>query len=266
MQAVLHTAQRYSDRRGFAMKFKYVKTSNHEKFKTALSAVGKGAAREALGILLTGEPGTGKSRCMDHIGSECNAIYIEGLPGMTITYVRDFLAYELSVQGGSKFVQQKAIQDVFNDRRPLVIFDEAQHGLPKKAECIEYLRRIVEKAGCILVLVCHNSEKHRFGEHHLAHIATRISAVVEFKSANLADCQLYLNDLCEVGVDEGVAKQVLEQSRGRYRLMANACSTLEVLAAKLRKSALVQEDVKGFLLCEDAMKSLNRRGKINANA
>jgi len=110
------------------------------------------------------------------------------------------------------------------------------------------------------ILVCHNSEKHRFSEHKLAHIATRISAVVEFEPANLADCQLYLNELCEVSVDEGVAKQVLTQSRGCYRLMYSACSTLEALAGKLGKSILTEADIKGYLLCEDAMKALSKRG------
>lgn len=243
------------------MRYHYVKTSNHEKFITAFNAVEKSAAREARGILLTGEPATGKSRCMDHVGSEHNAIYIEGLPNMTVPYLRDLLAYELSVQGGTKFMQQKAIQEAFNGRRPFVILDEAQHGLARNAECIEYLRRVVEQAGSVLALVCHSSEKHRFGEHKLAHIATRISMVVEFKPANLADCQLYLNELCEVGVDEGVAQQVLTQSRGRYRLMSSACSTLEALTGKLGKSALTEADVKGYLLCEDVMKALSKRGQ-----
>lgn len=241
------------------MKYLYVKTSNHERFITAFSAVEKSAAREARVILLTGEPATGKSRCVDHVGSELNAIHIEGMPTMTVSYLRDLLAYELSVQGGTKFTQQKAIQDVFQERRPLVILDEAQHGLAKKAECIEYLRRITEQAGSVLVLVCHNSEKHRFGEYKLAHIATRISAVVEFKAANLADTQLYLDELCDVKVDAGVVQQVLSQSRGRYRLMSNACSSLEALAGKLGKSTLTETDVKGYLLCEDAMKALSKR-------
>lgn len=242
------------------MRYHYVKTSNHERFMSALGVVEKSVAKEARGILLTGEPATGKSRCMDHVGSELNALYIEGLPTMTVPYLRDFLAYELSVQGGTKFMQQKAIQDAFNDRRPAVILDEAQHGLAKKAECIEYLRRVVEQAGSVLILVCHSSEKHRFGEHKLAHIATRISGIVEFKPANLADCQLYLNELCEVKVDEGVAKQVLTQSRGRYRLMASACHALEALAANKGKTTLTETDVKGFLLCQDVMKALSKRG------
>lgn len=242
------------------MNLKYVQTSNHQRFMAALLAVESGAAREARIILLSGDPGTGKSRCVDNVGSERNALHIEGLPSMTVSYIRELLAYELGVLGGSKFAQQKAIQDAFNLHKQMIILDEAQHGLANKADCIEYLRRMAEQAGCTMVLVCHTTERSRFAEHKLAHIATRISSVVEFTPATLADCSLYLRDLCEVTVNDAVVQQVLTQSRGRYRLMAAACATLEALAKKLGKVELNEADTKGFLLCEDAMKSLRKGG------
>lgn len=240
------------------MKLNYVHTSNHDRFMSVVTAVETGAAREAMGILVAGEPGAGKSRTVDHFGADRNAIYIESLPGMTMNYIRDLLAYELGVTGLKGFALQKSINEAMVQRRPPIILDEAQHGLDNKANVIEYLRRIAEQAGVLLILVCHSSEKPRFAEHKLAHIATRISAVVDFKPANLADTQLYLQQLCEVSVDDGIARLVLEQSRGRYRLMASAVSTLEKLATKLKKIALVEADVKGYLLCEDAMRSLRK--------
>ena len=243
------------------MKLKYVKTSNHERFTSAVQAVETGAAREAMGILVAGEPGAGKTRTVDHFGADRNAIYIEGLPGMTMSYVRDLLAYELGVSGLKGFALQQAINNAMAQRRQPIILDEAQHGLDNKANVIEYLRRIAEQVGVLLIMVCHTAEKHRFAEHKLAHIATRISAVVDFKPATLIDTQLYLRELCEVEVDDGIAKMVLDQSRGRYRLMASAVSTLEALAGVLGKAALVEADVKGYLLCEDAMRSLRKGAK-----
>ena len=242
------------------MKYHYVKTSNHQLFTTMLSAVETRAPREARILLLAGAPGTGKSRCVDNIGAERNAIHIEGIPGMTVSYLRDLLAYELGCSGGTKFLQLKSINDLFAQRKPAVILDEAQHGLDKKADCIEFLRRICEQAGSVLILVCHNSEKHRFGEHKLAHIATRISALVDFAPATLADCVLYFAELCEVPIDNDVASQAMFQSGGRYRLLAVACRNLEDFATATGLTRLTGADTKGMMLCEDAMKSL-RKGK-----
>jgi hypothetical protein len=137
-----------------------------------------------------------------------------------------------------------------------IILDEAQHGLDKKADVIEYLRRICEQAGSMLILVCHTSERHRFGEHRLAHIATRISAVVEFKTASFEDCALYLRELCEVKVDDRVIQQAFEQSSGRYRLLTSACATLEHIGKTKGIDKLTFDDTKDFLLCQNVMQSL----------
>jgi hypothetical protein len=119
---------------------------------------------------------------------------------------------------------------------------------------------VAEKAEVVLVLVCHTSERQRFSSDKLAHIYTRIASLVELKKASLDDCGLYLRELCEVGVDEGVIAKAFEDSGGRYRLLANACKTLEAIAGKLGKAGLTQEDIKNIRLCEDAMKTI-RGGK-----
>lgn len=243
------------------MKQHYVKTSNHRTFMAAVAQVESGAAREARTILVAGEPGTGKSRCVDFFGADRNAIYVEGMPGMTLTYIRELLAYELGVQGLKNFHQQKAISDAMATRGQAIILDEAQHGLDKKAAVIEYLRRVTEQVGALLILVCHTSERHRFAEHKLAHIATRISAQVDFKPASLEDTALYLQELCDVPVDNAVIVQAFEESRGRYRLLSSACRTLEIIAQRSNKKSLVAADIKGITLCEDAMRSLRKGAK-----
>lgn len=239
------------------MKMKYVKTSNHKRFMAAVDSL-HGAAREARILLLAGAPGTGKTCTVDYYGSAVRAVHIEGMPGMTVSYIRDLLAYELGVQGGTKFSQQQAIQRVLNQQCTTIILDEAQHGLDRKADAIEYLRRIAEQAGSIFILVCHSSEQHRFGEHRLAHIATRISAVVEFMPATLEDTALYLAELCEVEIDAGIVAQAHKSSMGRYRLLTSACSTLEAVAAGKGVNKLTFADTKDFVLCENAMKSLKK--------
>lgn len=195
---------------------------------------------------------------MDNWGSKRNAVYLEGMPGMSSAFVRDYLADQTGVVATSKFAQYKELVSHFQESRQPIILDEAHHGLPNKAECIEYLRRIAEQANVILVLVCHSSERHRFGKSHVAHIATRITAAPELKEASEADCGVYLNTLCEVAVDAGIVKAVHSQTGGRYRLISNACRTLEAIAQKKGATALAAADVKGVRLCEDAMAALRK--------
>jgi hypothetical protein len=240
------------------MKHQYVKTSNHQRFHAGIAAVENRGSPEACICLLTGGPGTGKSTTVDHWASDRDAIYLEGMPGMSLSFLRDYLLDQTGVPTSTKFKEYKSLVDHFKRTSQPIILDEAQHGLPNKAECIEYLRRIAEQANVILVLVVHTSERYRFAEDRLAHIATRISDTPVLAPASLEDCGTYLNDLCEVKVDSAVVKQVFDQSRGRYRLMANAGRTLELIGNKLNKAALTGVDVKGISLCEDAMKALKK--------
>lgn len=243
------------------MKLQYVKTSNDSKFMAGVKAVENRGSPEACILLLTGEPGTGKTCTMDHWGASRNAVYIEGIPGQNLAYIADYLADQTGVRGQGKFGQFKALVEHFGTSQQPIILDEAQHGLANKAETIEHLRRIAEKSGVLLVLACHTSERHRFGGDRLAHISTRISYVAELKRATPEDCVLYLDQLCEVKVDAQIAAMVHTQSGGRYRLMANACMTLEALAKAKSLKALTAADVGKARLCEDAMAALKREAK-----
>lgn len=239
------------------MKQCYVKTSNHDRLVAGLAVAETGGSQRLA--LLTGAPGSGKSTCMDNWGAATDAILLEGIPGMSLAYLRDYLADQTGVPNVGKFQQYKQMVDHFKRTRQPIILDEAQHGLDNKAAIIEYLRRIVDQSGSILVLVCHTSEKHRFAEDKLAHIGTRVGSWIELKPASVEDVALYLAELCEVAVSAEVSALVHQQSGGRYRLMANAGRTLEVVAGKLGKRELGMADVKGMRLCEDAMKSLGIR-------
>ena len=243
------------------MKQQFVETSNFERFMAGIARLDGRGSSEACILLLTGEPGTGKTCVTDHYGSDVNAVYLEGVPGMSLSFVRDYLSRETNVYGRGKFEQYHNMVEFFRKSQFPIILDEAQHGLPVRAEVIEYLRRVAENAGVVLILVCHSSEKHRFAARGLEHISTRVSDVVELKRATLDDCAAYLKQLCEVQVDAEIAEQVFKQSGGRYRLMANAAKTLETFAKAANKTVLVSTDVKALRLCEDAMTALKREAK-----
>lgn len=236
------------------MKRHYVETSNHRAFMAGVRAVENRGSPEACILLLTGEPGTGKTAAVARFGSDRLAVRLEGVPGMTLGYLRDYIADQTGVHGKSRYHQEAGFLDYLRDTGAPIILDEAQHGLPNKGEVVEYLRRLSEKAGSLLVLVCHTSERHRFAEDRLAHIATRISDVTALKPATVADCNDYLSALCETPVEDGVAALVHDQSRGRYRLMANAVMSLEAVARSKKLAVVTADAIRGVRLCEDVMK------------
>ena len=233
------------------MKNHYVKTSNHKTFATHYAAIESRGSRERCILLLTGVPGSGKSRLVDNFGSERDAIYLEGIPGMSLSFLKDHLAAETGISGGKRFDEYRALREFLESRQVPLILDEAQHGLPHKAECIEYLRRLAELAGVPLILVCHESEKKNFGDRKHAHIADRVGSVCTLTKATLDDVALYCRELCEVELADAVISATLEQSRGLYRLMGDAVANLERIARKLGKTRLEAADIAKIPLCED---------------
>lgn len=240
------------------MKQHFVKTSNYRTFMAGVAAVEGRGSPEACILLLTGLPGTGKSCTADNWCAQHDAIYLAGVPGMSLAFLRDYLADQTGIVAMRRFAQHKGLVEHLKSSRQPLILDEAQHGLPNKAECIEYLRRVAEEANVMLILVCHTSERHRFSKERLAHIAHRVSAEPKFNTATLEDCRDYLAELCEVKVDAGIVQQVYRQSDGYYRLMSNAGRTLEAIGQKLGKTELTAADVKDVTLCQDAMKALKK--------
>lgn len=238
------------------MRKQYVKTSNWTLFLTAVQAIENTGSKEAQIMLLDGDPGCGKTAAVDRFGSESNAIYLQGMPGMSVAFTTDYLADRLGVNEGRNYQKYNAILSKLADSKSPIILDEAQHAAEGKAKPLEYLRRISEQAGVMLVLVCHTRERTRFTESKMAHINTRITANPTFKPATQADCVLYLKELCEVQVDEAIVKRVLDQSRGRYRLINNAIKTIEALAAVKGLTIVTAADVKDMRLCEDVARVL----------
>lgn len=236
------------------MKTHFVKNSNWQLYTAAVAALDNRGSKEASIILLHGDPGTGKSRAVDRFGSERNGVYLQGMPGMTVSFATDYLADRLGVKESKSYAKYNEIIKTLRDSQSPIILDEAQHAADGKAKPLEYLRRVAEQANVLLVLVCHSSERHLFNDHRMAHINTRITAQPKFCLAGAADVAQYLKELCEVAVDAGITEQVLMQSEGRYRLINNAIKSLEAIAAQKGKTALVAADVKAIKLCQDVMR------------
>lgn len=242
------------------MKHHFVKTENHRRFLSSVAMMENRAAPERCILAGLGKPGTGKTRTTDNWGSLNDAVFIEGVPGMTLSYVKDALKAETGITDKGAFAMFSAFVTFFaNDGQPRpIILDECQHGFPNKAECIEYLRRIAEKASTILVIVCHSSEARLLEKYE--HIKTRIGCVCEMLPPTLDDTTLYSNELCEITLDAALIAEVHKQSGARYRLISDALANLERISSKLGKKTLALTDVAGMPLCQDWEKTLKTKG------
>lgn len=244
------------------MKHTFVKTENHRRFLASVSMLENRGSIERCLLPVTGKPGVGKTRVVDNWGAASDAVFIEGVPGMSLRHLKDALKAETGVTERSSFAEFAALVDFFrNDGgspRPIIL-DECQHGFLRKAECIEYLRRVAEKAGSILVLVCHTSEKYLLDKYD--HIKTRLGCVCELLPPSLDDVALYAREQCEVGLDAALVAEVHKQSGARYRLISDALANLERIAAKLGKTSLSLADVHGLPLCQDWERALKAAPK-----
>jgi hypothetical protein len=242
------------------MKHNFVKNENFRRYLAAVSMLENRGAPERCILGVTGKPGVGKTRVVDNVGSEHDAVFLEGIPGMSLRYVRDALKAETGVAEKGSFAEFTALVEFFrNDGAPkMIILDECQHGFHDKAACIEYLRRLAEKAGSVLVLVCHSSEAHLLDKYD--HIKTRVGCVCELKPPSAADTAQHAAELCEVGLDAALIAEVQRQSGARYRLIADAFANLERIGKKMGKTQLALADVAGMPLCQDWEKALKRQG------
>lgn len=231
---------------------------------------------------LNGDPGVGKSREVDHYGARNSAIFIRGHVGMTLSGLRWELSHALGLPSFRNSSQEMHAQiAALSEGRHPIIFDEAQFGLSMRqsgtaAAGIEYLRLIGEAAKTFVILVCHTSELAGFARH--AHIATRISYNCKLTHADAADTAKFVSELCDFAIDDDVAQIVHEQSGGRFRLIENAISTLELIGNSKGLSRITSNDLldskgKRLRLVVDHEKALlpgrvegkKPKGKVTAN-
>lgn len=243
------------------MKHQFVKTENHRRFLSSVAMLSNRAAPERCILPVIGKPAVGKTRTTDNWGSLNDAVFIEGVPGMSLRYLKDALKAETGIIEKAAFAEFAAFVNFFaNDGEPRpIILDECQHGFPNKAECIEYLRRIAEKARTVLVIVCHSSESKLLEKYE--HIKTRIGCVCELLPPTLDDTALFSMELCEIGLDAALIAEVHAQSGARYRLISDALANLERIAAKMGKTSLTLPDVAGMPLCQDWEKTLKGKAR-----
>ncbi len=237
------------------MKHHFVKTENFTRLLDGIHYMEhRGSATTCL-LLIEGDPGVGKTRNISKLGPDLPAVMIKGHVGMNL----DGLIWSVSQGLGIKHHSNRTVEihaqvAALAMSGTRVVFDEAQFGLYMKhagrmGAGIEYLRDICERGNTYSVLICHTSEVAGFSESQ--HIRTRIGHRIRMFDASPQDTLAFVRQLCEVPIDDDVAAIVHAQTQGKYRLIENAISALEMMASVRKIERLSAADLRGLPLVVD---------------
>lgn len=233
------------------MRSTYVKTSNYERFASAISAVQCSAAPEARWVLVGGEPGYGRSCTVQRWAAQAGAIYLYGRPEWTLPFFRAELCAKLKIDptGGTHAVIGRLIGAIGRLQAPIVI-DEVQHALADKAAILESLKGITELTETIAVLVA-GEERVQPRIARYKQISSRIAEIVDFRAASLDDVALLCRELAEVEFAPDLVAEIHRQSAGRNREVVKAIGRVEALARRNKAASVSLADFAGQVLVND---------------
>jgi DNA transposition AAA+ family ATPase len=230
------------------MKKGFVITENFRRMAEAQKAVEKRGAAEAGIVIVRGPYGVGKSSIVERWAVDNRAIFVRCKETWTKRALLDELAQHLGVdtRGRNSEVQARIIGRLAVDMAPMV-FDEADHLIRSTAALLECIRDITDVTGVACFLV----GMERFGDKlaRYGHIASRVNRIVEFQPLSLQDVKGAVEKLCDVPVAPEVLPILLDQTKGRMRLLLGAISNLEQWAGANGWAKVEPAHIKGRNLC-----------------
>jgi DNA transposition AAA+ family ATPase len=246
------------------MKSGFVQNSNYARFLQAVKAVEQRGSKESGILLVSGEPGLGKSRAVDRWAADNNALYLRATEGMRHGFLLNALAAVLGVDfnneldGRGKSVKaprnnaelQARLTGLIGRHQKAIVIDEAQKLLGQSATLLEVLRDISDLTEVTVVLVAGVADFGRQIKKH-TQISSRIFKEIPFEPWTVQDVQLACKQLSEVEIEDALAAKLTADSKGVMRLVMNGISTLERLSTANGMKKALLEDFSSIELCAD---------------
>ena len=213
--------------------------SNVTRLLAGVSIVQERGAVEACLMLVTGEPGLGKTETVGwYVTQQPYAIYLRAKSGWTRHWFLNDLLAELGE------APARLTEDMFKQalaalaRKPYVlVVDEVEHALAD-TRVLEAIRDFSDLLRLPTVLVGMGAVRNKIARH--PQVQSRIATIVTFQPATLEDIKATAAMLLEGGVTltDEVAELIHTRSEGRMRLVLNGLAACERVA-KLRKAKVV---------------------------
>ena len=209
------------------MKQKFVQTSNVRRFMNGVAAVDERGAPEASMVLVSGQPGYGKSRCAAWWAIQNDAVLIRLKAACTPHWFLTDLVRELGEHAPASNCEKlfgQAIGTLARQPRAIVL-DEVENALNRDITVLETMRDISDMVEVPVILVGREFVQSKLKRHR--QLWGRLSARIEFGPATLEDVGLCIKELCAVPVADDVLPRVLGETEGHIREIVNAIKNIE---------------------------------------
>jgi DNA transposition AAA+ family ATPase len=233
------------------MRTVYAETENYTRLLAAVQAVEQRAAREAGLIVVTSEPGYGKTRAVQRFAVQHGAVYLRAMTHWTPHIALAALVRRLGAApefGRERLLRQAMALLSADGGLKAVILDEAEH-LLRDTQVLETVRDLSDSLENVVVLV--GMERLRTTLQRYPQVSSRVARAVTFQPASLEDVALLCRELAEVPIGADVVEELHRRCQGRPRVAINAIKRVEERARANRLKTVALADVRDVLAEDD---------------
>lgn len=233
------------------MKPLFAQTDNLKRLLSGIGAVKRRAAPEACFLLVTSEPGYGKTETLRYYATQnANAIYLRAKSGWRRHWFYSDLLAELEFAPGrtTEEMAKQALARIAGQDHVLII-DEVEHALVG-SEVIEAIRDVADLTEIPIVLVGMDGVKARLAKH--PQIASRVARVIPFQAASTADVLEVARVKMEgTMIAADLAEEIVRQTKGRMREIVTALGAVEERGRRQKLEVVHLKDMAGESLSYD---------------
>lgn len=179
--------------------------------------------------LMHGRSGFGKTTAATWMVNQCHGVYVRAIATSTPASMLSAIMRELDIEvrGSTNADKVEAIVHKLADtQRPLFI-DEADYIVESK-RLTETLRDIHDLSTMPVILIGMDSIKRKLQERE--QFTGRIAQWVEFQPADIQDCRLLADGMCEVRVSDDLLERLHKAASGSVRLITVGLGRIEQFA------------------------------------
>ncbi|MBF0141324.1 MAG: ATP-binding protein [Magnetococcales bacterium] len=240
------------------MKMGFVQTKSVKAMLAAVDRVDRRGAPEKNILLITGQPGFGKTRTLRWWAVQKRALLLTAGPGMTLNSVLgELIALLGDIPPHSAEKRVVRLRQLMAGQKPPIIVDEAHYlfvrdriqEAPKPA-IVDRLRQVTEFFDVPLVLASHEEAIRAFVA-KFDHLSSRIADAIDFGPCSLEDVVLICKEKCEVEVTDDLAEEIWRHTDGRARLIVDFIPKIEAYAKKNRLKTVSREAMSGEVVTID---------------